>query len=169
MGVFLVFLLLLIVALIIMIAANLIVVPQSAVFLIEHLGRYKESWTAGLHFKTPFIERIANKVSLKEQVVDFPPQPVITKDNVTLHIGIVVSFHITDPRLCTYSIEHPMQAVEKLAITTLRNIIGALTLDSTLNSLDAINSQITLSLDEIASKWGIKVHRVVTQNKIPPM
>ena len=149
-------------------AANIRVVPQSRAFVIERLGAFQGVWGVGLHFKIPFIERVAKNVSLKEQVVDFPPQPVITKDNVTMQIDTVIYFQITDPKLYTYGVENPMSAIENLTATTLRNIIGEMELDHTLTSRDVINGKITAILDEATDKWGIKVNRVEVKNIIPP-
>ena len=136
--------------------------------VVERLGAYKETWNTGIHFKTPFIDRVARRVNLKEQVVDFPPQPVITKDNVTMQIDTVVYFQITDPKLFAYGIESPMAAIENLTATTLRNIIGDLELDQTLTSRDIINTKMRSILDEATDDWGIKVNRVELKNIIPP-
>ncbi len=155
-------------AIIIILVKNIRVVPQANAFVIERLGAYKATWGTGLHLKVPFIDKIASKVSLKEQVVDFPPQPVITRDNVTMQIDTVVYFEITDPKLYTYGVERPMDAIENLAATTLRNIIGDLELDSTLTSRDTINDKIKLILDEATDAWGIKVKRVELKNILPP-
>ena len=149
-------------------AANIRVVPQSRAFVIERLGAFQGVWGVGLHFKIPFIERIAKNISLKEQVVDFPPQPVITKDNVTMQIDTVIYFQITDPKLYTYGVERPISAIENLTATTLRNIIGDLELDHTLTSRDVINTKIRVILDEATDAWGIKVNRVELKNIIPP-
>ncbi len=148
--------------------SNIKLVPQSKTYIIERLGAYSATWTTGPHFKIPFIERIAKIVSLKEQVVDFPPQPVITKDNVTMQIDTIVFFQITDPKLYTYGVENPIAAIENLTATTLRNIIGDLELDHTLTSRDTINSKIRVILDEATDPWGIKVNRVELKNIIPP-
>ena len=148
--------------------ANLRVVPQSEAYVIEFLGKYKDTWEAGMHLKTPFLERIAKKVTLKEQVLDAPPQPVITKDNVTMQIDTVVYFQITDPKLYTYGVEMPMVAMETLTATTLRNIIGDLELDQTLTSRDVINTKMRAILDEVTDPWGIKVNRVELKNILPP-
>ncbi len=153
---------------IIVIISNVKVVPQAHSYVIERLGAYYQSWGTGLHWKIPFIDRIARKVSLKEQVVDFPPQPVITKDNVTMQIDTVVYFQITDPKLYTYGVENPISAIENLTATTLRNIIGELELDHTLTSRDVINSKIRVILDEATDAWGIKVNRVELKNILPP-
>ena len=144
------------------------IVPQAAGYVIERLGAYQETWSVGLHFKTPFIDRIAKKVNLKEQVVDFPPQPVITKDNVTMQIDTVVYYQITDPKLFTYGVDRPIMAIENLTATTLRNLIGDLELDATLTSRDTINTQMRSILDEATDPWGIKVNRVEVKNIIPP-
>ena len=161
----LVFLVLIIVVLII---SNVKIVPQSRAYVIERLGTYSETWQTGLHVKIPFFERIARNVSLKEQVVDFPPQPVITKDNVTMQIDTVVFFQITDPKLYAYGVENPISAIENLTATTLRNIIGELELDHTLTSRDTINAKIRGILDEATDPWGIKVNRVELKNILPP-
>ena len=144
------------------------VVPQARACVIERLGAYSTTWGVGLHFKLPFIERIARTVSLKEQVVDFPPQPVITKDNVTMQIDTVIYFEITDPKLYTYGVEHPLTAIENLTATTLRNIVGELELDQCLTSRDIINTKIRTILDEATDPWGIKVNRVELKNIMPP-
>jgi len=162
------FIIALILVLVILVVANIKVVPQSRAYVIERLGTYKETWQTGLHVKIPFIERISKNVSLKEQVVDFPPQPVITKDNVTMQIDTVVFFQITDPKLYTYGVENPISAIENLSATTLRNIIGELELDHTLTSRDTINAKIRVILDEATDPWGIKVNRVELKNIIPP-
>lgn len=160
--------LVLIVIVVLIIAKNVKVVQQARAFVIERLGAYSTTWNVGLHFKIPFIERVAKVVSLKEQVVDFPPQPVITKDNVTMQIDTVLYFEITDPKLYTYGVEHPLTAIENLTATTLRNIIGDLELDQTLTSRDIINSKMRSILDEATDPWGIKVNRVELKNIIPP-
>lgn len=157
-----------VVILIIFILSNIKIVPQAKAMVIERLGAYLTTWGTGLHFKIPFIDRMAKDVSLKEQVVDFPPQPVITKDNVTMQIDTVVYFQITDPKLYTYGVENPIQAIEVLTATTLRNIIGDLELDQTLTSRDIINSRLRVILDEATDPWGIKVHRVELKNILPP-
>ena len=144
------------------------IVPQAHAVVVERLGGYLTTWSVGLHFKVPFIDRIAKRVLLKEQVVDFPPQPVITKDNVTMQIDTVVFFQITDPKLYCYGVESPISAIENLSATTLRNIIGELELDSTLTSRDTINAKIRVILDEATDPWGIKVNRVELKNIIPP-
>ena len=149
-------------------ASNIRVVQQSKAVVIERLGAFHSVWGVGLHFKIPFIERIAKTVSLKEQVVDFDPQPVITKDNVTMQIDTVIYFQITDPKLYTYGVEHPLSAIENLTATTLRNIIGDLELDQSLTSRDHINTQMRAILDEATDPWGIKVNRVELKNIMPP-
>lgn len=154
--------------LVLVIVSNIVIVPQSKVYVIERLGSYSDTWSAGLHVKIPFIERIAKKVSLKEQVADFPPQPVITRDNVTMQIDTVVFFQVMDAKLYTYGVNQPIAAIESLSATTLRNIIGEMELDHTLTSRDVINTKITAILDEATDKWGIKVNRVEVKNIIPP-
>lgn len=144
------------------------IVPQAHTYVIERLGTYYTTWTAGLHIKIPFIDRVARKVTLKEQVVDFAPQPVITKDNVTMRIDTVVFFQITDPKLFVYGVENPIMAIENLTATTLRNIIGDLELDETLTSREVINTKMRATLDEATDPWGIKVNRVELKNIIPP-
>ena len=151
-----------------LVVSNIKIVPQAHAFVVERLGAYHSTWATGLHFKIPFIDRIAKKVSLKEQVVDFPPQPVITRDNVTMQIDTVVYYEITDPKLYTYGVERPLSAIENLTATTLRNIIGDLELDSTLTSRDTINDKIRIILDEATDAWGIKVIRVELKNILPP-
>ena len=158
----------LVVVLILVLATNLKVVQQSKAYVIERLGAFHSVWGVGIHFKVPFLERVAKVVSLKEQVVDFPPQPVITKDNVTMQIDTVIYFQITDPKLYTYGVEHPMNAIENLTATTLRNIIGDMELDQSLTSRDVINSRMRSILDEATDPWGIKVNRVELKNIIPP-
>ena len=158
----------LLILLVAFIASNIVIVPQARAYVIERLGTYRDTWNTGLHFKVPLFERIARKVTLKEQVVDFPPQPVITKDNVTMQIDTVVYFQITDPKMFTYGIESPMAAIENLTATTLRNIIGDLELDQTLTSRDIINTKMRAILDEATDAWGIKVNRVELKNIIPP-
>jgi len=158
----------LIVILLIVLIRNIKVVQQAKAYVVERLGAYKTTWGVGLHLKVPFIERVAKIVSLKEQVADFPPQPVITKDNVTMQIDTVVYFQITDPKLYTYGIEQPLIAIENLAATTLRNIIGDLELDQCLTSRDIINSKMRSILDEATDPWGIKVNRVELKNILPP-
>ena len=152
----------------IVIIRNIKIVPQAHAFVIERLGAYHATWSTGLHLKVPFIDRISKKVTLKEQVVDFPPQPVITRDNVTMQIDTVVYFEITDPKLYAYGVERPLSAIENLTATTLRNIIGDLELDSTLTSRDTINDKIRIILDEATDAWGIKVIRVELKNILPP-
>ena len=158
----------LLILLIAFLASNIVIVPQAKAYIIERLGTYQGTWGTGLHFKIPLFERISRKVTLKEQVVDFPPQPVITKDNVTMQIDTVVYFQITDPKLFTYAIENPMAAIENLTATTLRNIIGDLELDQTLTSRDLINTKMRALLDEATDAWGIKVGRVELKNIMPP-
>ena len=153
---------------VIFIIPNIKVVPQARSYVIERLGSYLTTWNNGLHFKIPFVDRVSNKVSLKEIVKDFAPQPVITKDNVTMQIDTVVYFQITDPKLYTYGVENPVNAIENLTATTLRNIIGELELDQTLTSRDIINSKMRAILDEATDPWGIKVNRVEVKNIIPP-
>ena len=150
------------------IISNIAVVQQSRAYVIERLGAFQTVWGVGLHFKVPFIDRIARKVSLKEQVLDYPPQPVITKDNVTMQIDTVVYFQITDPKLYAYGVEQPMAAMETLTATTLRNIIGDLELDQTLTSRDVVNTKMRAILDEATDPWGIKVNRVELKNILPP-
>ena len=158
----------LVLALIVVLVTNIRVVQQAKAVVIERLGAYQTTWGVGLHFKIPFIERVAKTVSLKEQVVDFPPQPVITKDNVTMQIDTVIYFQITDPKMYTYGVEHPLTAIENLTATTLRNIIGELELDQTLTSRDIINSKMRSILDEATDPWGIKINRVELKNILPP-
>ena len=158
----------LILVILILLISNIKIVPQSMVFVVERLGAYQQTWETGLHFKVPFIDRVAKRVSLKEQVVDFKPQPVITRDNVTMQIDSVVFYQITDAKLFTYGVERPISAIENLTATTLRNIIGELELDHTLTSRDVINSKITATLDTATDKWGIKVNRVELKNILPP-
>ena len=158
----------LLVLVIALLASNIVIVPQAAQYVVERLGVYSTTWNAGIHVKIPFIDRIAKRVSLKEQVVDFAPQPVITRDNVTMQIDTVVFFQITDSKLYTYGVERPVSAIENLTAPTLRNIIGELELDHTHTSRDVINSQITSLLDEATDRWGIKVNRVELKNIIPP-
>jgi len=158
----------LILIIIALIAVNIRIVPQTFAYVIERLGCYQTTWNVGLHVKIPFIDRIARKVSLKEQVVDFAPQPVITKDNVTMQIDTVVYYQITDPKLYAYGVESPMMAIENLTATTLRNIIGDLELDETLTSRDTINTRMRAILDEATDPWGIKVNRVELKNVMPP-
>ncbi|MGI6710202.1 MAG: SPFH domain-containing protein [Bacilli bacterium] len=155
--------------LIILAASSIRIVPQANAFVIERLGSYHMTWSTGLHFLVPFIYRISEKVSLKEQVIDFEPQPVITKDNVTMQIDTVIFFQVTDPKAYTYGVDDPIAALEKLTATTLRNIIGDIDLDSTLTSRDHINSKMRIILDEATDKWGIKVSRVELKNILPPL
>lgn len=157
-----------VILLLIVIASCIRIVPQAHAMIIERLGMYKETWGTGLHFKIPFVDRIAKRVNLKEQVVDFAPQPVITKDNVTMRIDTVVFFQITDPRLFAYGVENPIMAIENLTATTLRNIIGDMELDATLTSREIINTKMRASLDVATDPWGIKVNRVELKNIIPP-
>ena len=158
-----------IILLALMVAASCVrIVPQAHAMIIERLGMYKETWSTGLHFKLPFFDRIAKRVNLKEQVVDFAPQPVITKDNLTMRIDTVVFFQITDPRLFAYGVENPIMAIENLTATTLRNIIGDMELDATLTSREIINTKMRASLDVATDPWGIKVNRVELKNIIPP-
>ena len=162
------FLIALCVIVFLLVVVNIRIVPQSRAFIIERLGTYCSTWQAGLHVKIPFIDRIANTVTLKEQVLDFPPQPVITKDNVTMKIDSVVYMQITEPKLYTYGVEAPMMAIENLSATTLRNIIGELDLDTTLTSRDIINTKMRAIIDEATDPWGIKVNRVEVKNIMPP-
>lgn len=162
-------LLIVLLVIVLFIAASCVkIVPQASAYVVESLGKYKGTWATGLHFKVPFIERVAIRVNLKEQVVDFPPQPVITKDNVTMRIDTVVFFQITDPKLFSYGVENPIMAIENLTATTLRNIIGDLELDETLTSRETINTKMRSSLDMATDPWGIKVNRVELKNIIPP-
>ena len=156
------------IVILLLLARNIRVVPQAQAMVVERLGGYKATWNVGLHFKVPILDRVAKKVVLKEQVVDFPPQPVITKDNVTMQIDTVVFFQITDPKLYTYGVENPIMAIENLTATTLRNIIGDLELDETLTSRETINTKMRSSLDVATDPWGIKVNRVELKNIIPP-
>ena len=158
----------LIVLVLLIVVRNIYVVQQSKAYVIERLGAFHSVWGVGLHLKVPFIERVVKKVSLKEQVADFDPQPVITKDNVTMQIDTVIYFQITDPRLYTYGVEYPMNAIENLTATTLRNIIGELELDQSLTSRDTINAKMRTILDEATDPWGIKVNRVELKNILPP-
>ena len=157
-----------VVLLLILIVRNIHVVQQSKAYVIERMGAFSTVWEVGIHFKMPFVEKVAKKVSLKEQVLDYPPQPVITKDNVTMQIDTVLYFQITDPKLYTYGVEYPMVAMETLTATTLRNIIGELELDHTLTSRDVINTKMRAILDEVTDPWGIKVNRVELKNILPP-
>lgn len=159
---------LLIIIVIGLIVTNIRIVPQANAYVLERLGAYHSTWQVGLHFKIPLVDKVARKVSLKEHVIDFPPQPVITKDNVTIEIDTVVYFQITDPKLFAYGVENPMAAIENLTATTLRNIIGELELDGTLTSREHINSKIRLVLDEATDAWGIKINRVEVKNINPP-
>ena len=154
--------------LLILVVSNIVIVQQSRAYVVERLGAFRTVWNVGLHLKVPFIERVAKKVSLKEQVADFAPQPVITKDNVTMQIDTVIYFQITDPKLYTYGVEYPMSAIENLTATTLRNIIGELELDQSLTSRDTINAKMRSILDEATDPWGIKVNRVELKNILPP-
>ena len=158
----------LVVLVLLIIIANIKIVPQANAYVVERLGAYKSTWGTGIHWKVPFVERIVKKVSLKEQVVDFPPQPVITKDNVTMQIDTVIYYQITDAKLYAYGVERPLSAIENLSATTLRNIIGEMELDHTLTSRDVINSKIRVILDEATDAWGIKVNRVELKNILPP-
>ena len=151
-----------------LLVSNIRIVPQAHAYVVERLGGYKETWGVGLHFKVPILDRVAKRVSLKEQVVDFEPQAVITKDNVTMQIDTVVFFQITDPKLYAYGVENPIMAIENLSATTLRNIIGDMELDETLTSREVINTRMRASLDEATDPWGIKVNRVELKNIIPP-
>ena len=161
--------LLVVIVLVLWVLASCIrIVPQAYAVVLERLGAYKATWSTGIHFKVPFIERVARRVNLKEQVVDFPPQPVITKDNVTMQIDTVLFFQITDPKLYAYGVENPIMAIENLSATTLRNIIGDMELDETLTSREVINTRMRASLDEATDPWGIKVNRVELKNIIPP-
>ena len=161
--------LLVVIVLVLWVLASCIrIVPQAYAVVLERLGAYKATWSTGIHFRVPFIERVARRVNLKEQVVDFPPQPVITKDNVTMQIDTVVFFQITDPKLYAYGVENPIMAIENLSATTLRNIIGDMELDETLTSREVINTRMRASLDEATDPWGIKVNRVELKNIIPP-
>ena len=161
-------LIVLIVLILLLVVSNIQVVQQSRAYVVERLGAYSATWGVGLHLKIPFIERVVKKVSLKEQVADFDPQPVITKDNVTMQIDTVIYFQITDPKLYTYGVEHPMNAIENLTATTLRNIIGDMELDQSLTSRDVINAKMRSILDEATDPWGIKVNRVELKNILPP-
>ena len=161
-------LLILVVLILILLIGNIVIVQQSKAYVVERLGAFRTVWGVGLHLKVPFVERVAKKVSLKEQVADFAPQPVITKDNVTMQIDTVIYFQITDPKLYTYGVENPMSAIENLTATTLRNIIGDLELDQSLTSRDHINGQMRSILDEATDSWGIKVNRVELKNIMPP-
>ena len=161
-------LLILVILILVVLIANIKIVPQANAYSVERFGGYHDTWGVGLHFKVPFIDRIARKVNLKEQVVDFPPQPVITEDNVTMQIDTVVYYQITDPKSYTYGVERPMMAIENLTATTLRNIIGDLELDETLTSRDTVNTKMRTILDEATDPWGIKINRVELKNILPP-
>ena len=152
----------------VILASCIKIVPQAQAVVLERLGAYKETWNVGIHFEVPFIDKMARRVVLKEQVADFPPQPVITKDNVTMRIDTVIFFQITDPKLFAYGVENPIMAIENLTATTLRNIIGELAFDQTLTSREVINSKMRVSLDVATDPWGIKVNRVEVKNIIPP-
>ena len=158
----------LIILIVLVMLSTIRIVPQAYAYVVERLGAYQGTWSVGLHVKVPFIDRVAKRVNLKEQVVDFPPQPVITKDNVTMQIDTVVYFQITDPKLYSYGVENPIMAIENLTATTLRNVIGDLELDETLTSRETINTQMRATLDEATDPWGIKVNRVELKNIIPP-
>ena len=158
----------LVILFIIIVIANIKIVPQAHAYIIERFGGYSTTWGVGLHIKIPFIEKVARRVNLKEHVVDFPPQPVITKDNVTMQIDTVVFYQITDPKLFTYGVERPMMAIENLTATTLRNIIGEMELDETLTSRDIVNTKMRSILDEATDPWGIKINRVELKNIMPP-
>lgn len=160
--------LIILVLLIIIAAVNVRIVPQTYAYVIERLGSYTSTWKNGIHFMIPFIDKVSNRVNMKERVVDFPPQPVITKDNVTMQIDTVVYYQVTDPKLYTYGVENPLAAIENLTATTLRNIIGELELDETLTSRDIINTKMRSILDEATDPWGIKVNRVEVKNILPP-
>ena len=160
--------LILFLVLIVLIVANIKIVPQAEAYVVERLGAFHATWDVGLHFKIPFIEQVRKRVSLKEQVVDFAPQPVITKDNVTMQIDTVVYYQITDPKMYTYGVNHPMSAIENLTATTLRNIIGDLELDETLTSREIVNTKMRAILDEATDPWGIKINRVELKNILPP-
>ena len=164
----LIFAILLIIILVVLVRC-IVIVPQSNAYVTEWLGVYKDTWGAGLHIRTPFVERISRKVSLKEEAADFPPQPVITRDNVTMMIDTVVFFQVFDAKMYAYGVNRPIQAIENLSATTLRDIIGSMTLDETLTSRDLINTKITASLDEATDRWGIKVNRVELKNIEPPV
>ncbi|MFA7636993.1 MAG: SPFH domain-containing protein [Monoglobales bacterium] len=153
---------------VILIVSNIKIVPQAHAFIVERLGAYKETWGVGLHIKVPFIDKISKKVSIKEQVVDFEPQPVITKDNVTMQIDTVIYYQITEPKLYTYGVDRPLVAIENLTATTLRNIIGDMELDETLTSRDVVNTKMRTILDEATDPWGIKINRVELKNIMPP-
>ncbi len=162
------YLIIILVLILIIAVANIKIVPQASAVIVERLGAYKETWGVGLHIKIPFIDRMVKKVSLKEQVVDFPPQPVITEDNVTMQIDTVIYYEITDPKLYAYGVDRPITAIENLTATTLRNIIGDMELDETLTSRDTVNTKMRTILDEATDPWGIKINRVELKNIIPP-
>lgn len=162
------FVLILVFLILVIAIANIKIVSQSYAYVVERVGAYHSTWDVGIHFKIPFLEKISKKVSLKEQVVDFPPQPVITKDNVTMQIDTVVYYQITDPKMYTYGVDHPMSAIENLTATTLRNIIGDLELDETLTSRELVNTKMRSILDEATDPWGIKINRVELKNILPP-
>lgn len=162
------FLLIIMVIIVILVVANVKVVPQAHAYVVERLGAYYDTWTTGLHIAVPILDRVARKISLKEQVADFPPQPVITKDNVTMQIDTVIFLQVTDPKLYAYGVDNPIRAIENLTATTLRNIIGDLELDQTLTSRDIINSKMRIILDEATDAWGIKINRVELKNIMPP-
>ena len=159
---------LLVLLFIVLVVSNIIIVPQASAYVIERLGAYQQTWGTGLHFKIPLIDRVANKVTMKERIADFKPQPVITRDNVTMQIDTVVYFFVSDPKLYTYGVVQPLSAIENLTATTLRNLIGELELDQTLTSRDIINSKMRAILDEATDPWGVKVNRVELKNIIPP-
>ena len=165
---FKIILIVLIILLVVILARNLVVVRQSQAFVVENMGAFHDVWDVGIHVKVPFLQRVARKVSLKEQVADFPPQPVITKDNVTIQIDTVLFYQITDPKLYTYGVDRPMVAIENLTATTLRNIIGELELDQSLTSRDIVNAKMRAILDEATDPWGIKINRVELKNIMPP-
>ena len=161
-------LLVLVIVILLILASSIKIVPQASAYVVERLGAYQGTWSVGLHFKMPILDKVAKRINLKEQVVDFAPQPVITKDNVTMRIDTVVFFQITDPKMYAYGVENPIMAIENLTATTLRNIIGDLELDQTLTSRETINTKMRASLDEATDPWGIKVNRVELKNIIPP-
>jgi len=163
-----IFLLILLLLAVFVVVGNIRIVPQAHAYVLERLGAYSETWSVGLHYKIPFIDRVAAIVLMKEQVVDFKPQPVITKDNVTMQIDTVIYFQITDPKLYAYGVDHPMSAIENLTATTLRNIVGELELDQTLTSRDTVNTKMRAILDEATDPWGIKINRVELKNILPP-
>lgn len=163
-----IFLLILLLLAVFVVVGNIRIVPQAHAYVLERLGAYSETWSVGLHYKIPFIDRVAGIVLMKEQVVDFKPQPVITKDNVTMQIDTVIYFQITDPKLYAYGVDHPMSAIENLTATTLRNIVGELELDQTLTSRDTVNTKMRAILDEATDPWGIKINRVELKNILPP-